>query len=256
MHNLYHQPTTLPPLQVDSNKVGKDSDHNIVLFAPKNIKKFKNNRNKRVIKTRPLPESKIILFEEKLANQPWEQLFQNKSPDEQADMFHTWLRTNLDCYFPEKSTKFSSLDKKWMSPLLKNIHRNMTREYCINRRSLKYKKLRSKFRKLKRKSVQSFYSNFVHNLKQSHPGKWFKMAKKIGAIESESDKIKVESLSGLTDDECAQKIAEHFATISNEYKRIDCTQLPAYLPSLPPPQVDERDVYLRMKKQSKDDPSY
>ena len=59
MHTLYHPPTTLPPLQVDSNKVGKNSDHNIVLYTPKNIEKFQRTRSKRVIKTRPLPESRI-----------------------------------------------------------------------------------------------------------------------------------------------------------------------------------------------------
>ena len=93
----------------------------------------------------------------------------------------------------------SSLDKKWMTPQLKQIHRSMSREYCKHRRSEKYKKLKSKYKRLKRKSVQSFYSDFVQHLKKSNPGKWFKMAKKIGAIsESESDEIKVESLSELS----------------------------------------------------------
>ena len=32
--NLYHPPTTLAPLQVDSDKKGSDSDHNIAVFAP------------------------------------------------------------------------------------------------------------------------------------------------------------------------------------------------------------------------------
>ena len=32
--HLYHPPTTLPPLQVDEDKPGSDSDHNIVVFAP------------------------------------------------------------------------------------------------------------------------------------------------------------------------------------------------------------------------------
>ena len=34
--NLYHPPTTLPPLQADPEKGGSDSDHNIVIFAPMN----------------------------------------------------------------------------------------------------------------------------------------------------------------------------------------------------------------------------
>ena len=59
IHTLFHPPTTLPPLQVDTDKIGKDSDHNIVVFAPKTNRTFKSNRKKKIIKTRPLPESPI-----------------------------------------------------------------------------------------------------------------------------------------------------------------------------------------------------
>ena len=34
LHTMFHPPTTLPSLQVDTNKKGKDSDHNVVVFAP------------------------------------------------------------------------------------------------------------------------------------------------------------------------------------------------------------------------------
>ena len=60
--NLYHPPTTKPPLQVDENKKGVDSDHYIVIFAPKSDLVFKVPRVKRQVKTRPLPDSKIPLF--------------------------------------------------------------------------------------------------------------------------------------------------------------------------------------------------
>ena len=164
LHTLFHPPTTLPPLQADTGKGGKDSDHNVVLLAPKNNKKYKVIRVKKIIKTRPLPESQIVKFEHDLALQPWDILFLNKTVDAQVELFHDWLRSNLDNYFPEKTTKLSTLDKKWMSPHLKQIHRAMSREYYRNKRSPKYKKLKSKFKKLKRKSVQTFYLDFVHNL--------------------------------------------------------------------------------------------
>ena len=35
LHSFFHPPTTLAPLQVDSDKKGKDSDHGIVVLAPK-----------------------------------------------------------------------------------------------------------------------------------------------------------------------------------------------------------------------------
>ena len=104
----------------------------------------------------------------------------NKSVDEQVELFHDWLKYNS--FFSEKVAKISTLDKQWMSPELKQLHRSMQREFCKHRKSMKYKKLKSKFKRLKRKSVKCLYSDFVFNLKQSDPAKWYQMAKKIGAV--------------------------------------------------------------------------
>ena len=55
--NLYHPPTVLAPLQVDEGKNGADSDHNIVIFAPKSDPNLCVKREKKSIKIRPLPDS-------------------------------------------------------------------------------------------------------------------------------------------------------------------------------------------------------
>ena len=78
------------------------------------------------------------------------------------------------------------------------------------------------------------------------------MAKKIGAVDKMSGgDIKIDSLSSFDNAECAQKIAEHFAAVSNEYSPVNNQQLPCYLPALPPPQVTEYDVYVRLAKVKK-----
>ena len=136
-----------------------------------------------------------------------------------------------------------------MSPELKQIHRAMQREFLKNRKSEKHSKLKAKFKKLKKISIRSFYSNFITDLKKTDPGKWYAMAKKIGAInDNNGGDIKVESLSHLSNKECADEIAQHFSSVSNEYLPIDYTQLPCYLPALPAPQVEEFDVYQRIKR--------
>ena len=167
LHTMYHPPTTLPPLQVDADKKGKDSDHDIMLLAPKTNSKYKIEQVKRIIKTRPMPESQIAKYEKDLINYPWEQVFENKSVNEKAELFHSFLRTQLDHYFPEKVSKLSNLDRKWMSPDLKQLHRRMQREFHRHRKSEKYEKLKSKFKKMKRNAVKAFHSDFVLELKES-----------------------------------------------------------------------------------------
>ena len=224
LHTLFHPPTTLSPLQVDRGKVGKDSDHNIVVFAPKNNIQFQQTRSKKTIMSRPLPESGLLNFEKELIRYPWDEVLSGKSVNEQVEEFHYFLRSQLDKFFPEKMVKMSNLDKKWFSPQLKQIHRTMQREFYKHRRSEKYKRLKSKFKRLKRRSIQTFYSTFVSDLKTSNSGKWYTMAKKIGAIDQMSNgEIKVECLSNYNNKQCAEKIAKHFASISNEYDPVDLT---------------------------------
>ena len=247
LYSSYHPPTTLPPLQVDTGKTGRDSDHNVVVFAPRTNLQYRVSRKKKVVPIRPLPQSDIFKYESDLAKVSWEEIFKDKTVDEQTKLFHDFLRTNLDKHFPEKLVKISGLDKKWMNPTLKQLHRNMQREFYKNRRSQKFKKLKTKFKQMKRKAVKSFYSNFLSDMKTSDPGKWYSMAKRLGAVDQMNDgDVEVECLAGVKNKEAAQIIAQHFAAISTEYSPVDPHQLPAYLPALPPPVVEEYDVYKRL----------
>ena len=75
----------------------------------------------------------------------------------------------------------------------------MQREYCKNRKSQKFKRLKTKFKKLKKKSIRTVYSEFVHDLKSTAPAKWYAMAKKIGAVCNQKSKLEteIEALAGL-----------------------------------------------------------
>ena len=46
---LYHPPSSMPPLKVDQDKKGKDSDHAIIIFAPKSNDKFYLKSQQKVI---------------------------------------------------------------------------------------------------------------------------------------------------------------------------------------------------------------
>ena len=47
LHSLYHPPTTLPPHEVDQDKDGADSDHNIVIMAPLSNGNYEVKRKKK-----------------------------------------------------------------------------------------------------------------------------------------------------------------------------------------------------------------
>ena len=109
----------------------------------------------------------------------------------------------------------------------------MQREYAKNRRSAKFKALKCKFQRKKRVSLKNKYNDFVHNLKSTNPGKWYGMAKQIGALNGNAfcDFDQIEEIEGLSDQQAAEVIADFFAKTSNEYSPLDVCSLPAFLPA-------------------------
>ena len=234
---------------MDEGRKGADADHQVVIFAPLSNTSYLKPRQKKTVTTRPLPESGIQEFGKEITAHEWKEVLNVKHIDLKVHNFHTTLRSKLEKHFPEKIVQISSLDKKWMNPSLKALHRQVQREFYKNRQSNKWRKLRGKFRRKKRKAVKSFYSKFVTELKQTDPGAWYRMAKRIGAIDQMNGQdIVVEELEGLNNAESAEKIAQHFAAVSNSYSPLNINKLPCYLPAERAPQVEEHDVYLKIKK--------
>ena len=247
LHTLYQQPECLPPLQVDRDKPGKDSDHNIVVLAPIMIS---NNRKrlKKPVVTRPLTDTGMKQFSDFISSHHWNEVLLEQNIDMKVRNFHTTIRSKLDEYLPEKIVMVSCLDKKWMSPQLKILLRKTQREFYKKRKSRKWKKLKKKYKLLK-KTVQNFYSNFVSELKISNPAKWYTMAKRLGAEDNHNEnELKVESLNGLDNQQSAEKIAEFFSKVSQEYSPLNLNELPAYLPAGKPLQVDQMEVADRIYK--------
>ena len=150
LHTSYLPSLTLPPLDVDLDKKGVASDHNIIIFPPAKNNHSVIKREKKIIKIRPLPKQKIIECGKMIATHQWESVFNSKTANEKANAFHEFLSFSLNKYFPQKEVKKSSFDKKWFSPTLKVIHRRKQREFFKHRKSEKFKKLEIKFNRMKR----------------------------------------------------------------------------------------------------------
>ena len=222
------------PLEVDTDKQGSDSDHQMVIFAPLLDLKYKVARQKKTILTRPMPDDKIKQFGADIVKHNWDEVLSTDDANQKVYNFHTTIRTKLDQHFPVKVTKVSTMDQKWMNPKLKSLQRKVQREFYKHRQSDKWRKLKRRFRQMKRKTIKSFHSNFVTELKQTNPSNWYRMAKKIGAIDqmNEGD-VCVDQLIGLDN---KQAVAQHFPAVSNEYSPLDLEKLPCYLPAPKPEQ--------------------
>ena len=122
---------------MDEEKKGSDADHQVVVFAPISNAQYLKPRSKKTVVIRPLPQSNITEFGKVITSHDWKEVLDAPEIDTKVKNFHATLRNNLDKFFPEKSVKISSLDKKWMTPALKTLHRQVQREFFKNRRSKK-----------------------------------------------------------------------------------------------------------------------
>ena len=83
-----------------------------------------------------------------------------------TNIFNT-CSTNIS---QKKTVTMTNLDKYWMTPELKQLLRQAQRTRVAEGRSPKFKKLWSKFRKLKRAKISSFRNKMVKELKEGDSG--------------------------------------------------------------------------------------
>ena len=117
-----------------------------------------NNRKrlKKPVVTRPLTNTGMKQFSDFISSHHWNEVLLEQNIDMKVRNFHTTIRSKLDEYLPEKIVMVSCLDKKWMSPQLKILLRKTQREFYKKRKSRKWKKLKKKYKLLKKKTVQNF----------------------------------------------------------------------------------------------------
>ena len=218
------------------------------MFAPRSNLQFKKERQFNTINYRPLPPSRIQQFGQEFVRHPWSEVLECQDANQKAFNFHKTLCWFRDKYFPEKNVKMSSIDKEWMHPELKDLYVKMSKEYFKNQKSAKWKHLDVKFRREKRKAVRGMHSDeFAGKLIRGSHSDLYRQVRKVGGLKSANKKLFIASLEGKSDEECAQAIGQEYSAISTAYSPVDTSSLPAFLPAQLPPQVDEMQVWDKLK---------
>ena len=127
--------------------------------------------------------------------------------------------------------EFQSQDKPLNTKELKNIHRRKSREYFKNGKSMKYNSLRAEFERKYKMEAKKYIEKNVEEPKVSKPGKAFCTLKKLGAQpgdcnDSNSFILPSHTSENLSALQSAERIADHFADISNDYPPLNPSLLP------------------------------
>ena len=231
LSRFYNSPTIAPPISPDDPTTGKDSDHSVPVCVPHTDRFNPPARTYRYHTYRPLPDSRVRLFGQWITGEGWEGITDHMSPSEQVETFENILAEKLDQYCPEKTLKLGSQDLPWINSELKKLHRLRSREYVKRGQSDKYKSLAKEFDTKLKIAAQKYMEKNVTELKETNPGKAYRILKKMGAqpgdcADSNTFTLPEHASQNLTNQEAAEQIAAHFAEISQQYPSLSVDLLP------------------------------
>ena len=157
-------------------------------------------------------------------SEQWDSISESLSPTEQVAEFERLTQEKLNHFCPEKTIKISSQDKVWITAELKRIHRLKSREYIKHGTSVKYKALSSEFSQKFKLESQKYMKKQMNELKDANPGRAYKILKKMSqrpgdCSENQNFTLPGHEEEGLSAEQSAERIAQHFAQISQQQQQ-------------------------------------
>ena len=258
---FYNSPYIAPPIQPDDPSKGKPSDHSVPVCVPHTDRYHPPTRHYKTVKYRPLPESSLRKFGQWIVTEGWEEVKANLTPSKQIEVFQNIVFDKLNQFCPEKSFRVSSQDKPWVTAELKSLHRSKSREYVKNGKSLKYKELAKLFKRKYKSEAEKYLRKNLDELMECKPGQAYSVLKRMGARPGDCTDSHTFTLPGheaenLSPAQSAERIAEYFSQISQEFPPLDTSALPQRVlqkldSSSGAPVVSENDVYKKIKASKK-----
>ena len=217
LSHYYQEPNYLEPLDADPDKIGVKSDHRIIICRPINQINEQTVKLSRQIKFRPFTSAGFDKMSVWIKDQNWSEVYECVSAHEKAEVFQKILVDKLNDFFPEKTRTVRDNDQPWINHKLKQLDRRRKRIYNKEKKSIKWKSADKQFREECKSAKRMFYKKSVEDLKLKQPRQWYSCLKKISSYDRKGDFPYVEEISDFSDQDQAEKIADRFAKIQNEY---------------------------------------
>ena len=263
--NLYCVPIIAPPVPPDDPMCGVPSDHSTPVATPLATDTLQQTREYVVKVSRPLPESGMLEFGEWICSEDWGAIPDNVDPTEQVLAFEKLVNQKLDVIFPTKSVRINPhVDLPFINSDLKKLDRLVKREYTKHLHSLKYLRLKAAYDEKFKLAAANYLQKSVRSLMEDDPGTAYRCLKKMAAQPGDHTDEGSFTLSShlednLTPSQSIEKIAQHFANISQEFLPLNYSLLPTDVQAkvdLPiseseMPQLPDHDVYTKIRKSKK-----
>ena len=260
LHRYYQTPVIIPPVPVDIPGQGVPSDHNGVLALPITAAHSQRSSQSRKVKVRPLPTSLIHKFGNLIVNQDWSFIEEGLGPTEMVDLFQNYTDKIVKSTFPEKMVTISDHDKPYFTEELRLLRRQRQRAYRKGGRNAKYMNLKAKFDQKLKSEAQKYTQKIIAEVAEGKRGSSYPALKKL-EFGKNTEKSANFTLPGHSDEnltalQSAEKFADYFSEISQEFDPISVEKLPPWIrdelifgkSDTAKPILSEYEVYKKLRK--------
>ena len=228
-----------------SSEEGNESDHKIAYIRAV----FPRSSVKTISYTyRPFTEQGVRQFVNILANADWEPVLSVGNPSDKVVAFQSIVENGMNTCFPTKTTTRREDDPPWINEKIRALGRRRRREYDRNGRSRRWRRLKKKTAEIYRRRAAVYLESQRANLTGPSASRCFFKHVKAYSSKEKPQQFEVGDLfPDCGEEEVAEKLADHFNKISNEFDGLEEDDIPE-AHSLPLPEISATDVEERIKK--------
>ena len=224
----YQNPVIIPPIPVDDPEIGVPSDHNGVMIIPI-TSDYRRKADVKRINVRPMPDSLISKFGCSVVKEDWKFLDTLKTPSEMVEKFQDYNENLVSNTFPVKVVTISNFDKPFMTEELRKLRRQRQRAYRKGGKSQKYLKLKNEFDKKLKQEAEKYRVKILNEVQEGKRNNSYSSIRKLELGEHfhsrKSFTLPKFVELNLSPFQCAEKLADHFSSISQKFEPISIEKL-------------------------------
>ena len=261
----YQEPIRLKAIETDNENEGVPSDHWGVEVSPRtNSTTTVANTKKEVFVVQPMPDSLVTEFGPKLLTEDWNCLKDGLNSTQMVDVFEDAAEKLVNENFPKKSVTVRQGELPYFTEELKAMRRKRNRIYQQSGKSERYYRIKAEFETKVKSEAQKYKNRILCEVNDGKRGSGYSAIRKLGNGPSDWDKKKEFQIpsyceKGLTPQEAANRLADHFSAISQTVQPLDPSKFYPALKeavqegkaSLIKPKLSQHDVYMKFKKVKK-----
>ena len=263
LHIFYNIPEIVPPIPPDVQGKGAPSDHCGVIATPhtNSTVPHKSSKIKKMI--RPIPESLLPTFGEKLISTDFSPICIEENPTKMVEKYQEIVEKLVTKIFPLKAITVSSEDQVWFTEDLRALRRTKMREYARHGKSQKYCEIKEKFDKKFLNEIQKYKKKIELEVLEGQRGSYYPAIKKLGLRPGETSQptfqLPQHVENNLSATASVEILADYFSSISQQYSPLEISTLPPCIQShLSTPSRDQLiprltvyDVYCKILRAKK-----